>query len=62
MKTYACRRCGKKFAGRLDRCPRCGQRIVYCINGKYYDCVGNELILKKNRIVGVVPNPHGPRF
>lgn len=61
MKRYVCPRCGAKFDGRLDRCPRCAQRIVYQKDDKYFDALGNELILRRNHIVRIIPNEKGPR-
>ncbi|MBO5529508.1 MAG: hypothetical protein J6A47_09430 [Bacilli bacterium] len=61
MKQYQCMRCGKKYLGRLDYCPRCGQRHIYQVGDKYYNAVGDELILnRKGDIVDTIPNPFGP--
>ena len=62
MKTYVCGRCGKRFEGRQDRCPRCGQVHVYLIRGKLYNSLGDEVVLDKdNHIERISPNPRGPR-
>ena len=62
MKTYVCHRCGKKYEGRRDRCPRCGQLFVYARGGRFYDALGNEVILKPDgeHILKYVNNPVGP--
>ncbi len=63
QKTFTCLRCGKRFKGRMDRCPRCGQLIVYEYEGRFYNAIGDELILSpdKKRIVKVLPNRRRPR-
>lgn len=63
MKTYYCPRCGKKFQGRADRCPRCAQRLVYQRHGKYYDALGNLLELDKEgkKATLAKPNPKAPK-
>ncbi len=62
MKIYYCLRCGKKFEGRMDRCPRCAQRLVYERKGKYYDAMGNLLTLDKDGKKATIaePNPKAP--
>ena len=45
QKIFTCPRCGKRFAGRQDRCPRCGQLIVYELDGKFYNALGDQLLL-----------------
>lgn len=61
MKTYTCTLCGKKFEGRLDRCPRCGKRLVYSVGDKHFNAEGDELVIKNKHIVKIIPNPRGPR-
>ncbi|MBR1846694.1 MAG: hypothetical protein IJ787_03165 [Bacilli bacterium] len=61
MKTFACPRCGKRFQGRFDRCPRCAQLLVYEKNGEFFDAEGDRLIIRKKRIKKVIPNPNGPK-
>ena len=62
QKTFTCLRCGKKFVGRQDRCPRCGQLIVFEQKGKFYNAIGDELLLDKEKkhIVKVIPNKKRP--
>ncbi|MCR5348716.1 MAG: hypothetical protein K6E59_03830 [Bacilli bacterium] len=60
MKKYVCTRCGKKFVGRHDRCPRCGLLFAYEREGKYYNAMGDELIIKDGRIQKIIPNPLRP--
>lgn len=62
MKTYVCRRCGKKFEGRHEYCPRCGQHFVYQREGKLYDAYGSEVLLdKKGHIRKTKLNPNLPK-
>lgn len=62
MKTYACHRCGKKFEGRLDYCPRCGQHFVYQRKGEYFDALGNKVLLGKDgHIKKTIRNPKSPK-
>ncbi len=63
LKTYTCPRCGKRFLGRSDRCPRCGQLIVYLTDGKYYNSLGDELILTRNKrfIRKIIRNKNRPK-
>ena len=59
MKTYYCMRCGKKFPGRLDTCPRCGALHVYEVDGKYYTATGDEVILdRQGCIKKIIPGPY----
>ena len=48
MKTYVCHRCGRKFEGRLDRCPHCGQLFVYLRGGSYFTADGRAVTLDKD--------------
>ncbi len=62
MKTYFCPRCGKRFQGRLDRCPRCAQLIVYEVKGKYFNALGDELTIDKEGHPHLLtPNPKAPK-
>ena len=63
QKIYTCLRCGKRFRGRQDRCPRCGQLFVFEKEGKFYNALGDELILSRDKkhIVKVVPNKNRPK-
>ena len=54
MKTYTCTRCGKRFLGRHDRCPRCGQLFVYLKGGKYFNSRGQEVLLTKEGKIGKI--------
>ena len=63
QKIYTCVRCGKRFRGRQDRCPRCGQLIVYEKDGRFFNALGDELVLSRDKrhIVKVIPNENHPR-
>ena len=61
MKDYVCTRCGKKFQGRNNRCPRCGQLFVYQRGEKYFDALGNEVVLDSHgHIRKRIKNPLAP--
>lgn len=63
QKTFTCTRCGKKFVGWQDRCPRCGQLFVFEKGGKYHNALGDELVLSKDKkhIVKTIPNKKRPK-
>ncbi len=62
MKTYVCRRCGTKFEGRLDYCPRCDQHFVYKRKDGLYDALGRKVELDKhNHIRKIYPNNKLPK-
>ena len=60
---YTCLRCGKRFRGRQDRCPRCGQLMVFERKGKYYNALGDELVLTRDKklIAKVIRNKKRPK-
>lgn len=62
QKTYVCTRCGKRFLGRQDFCPRCGQPFVYEKGGVLYNTLGDKVILSpdKKRIIIVETNKKRP--
>lgn len=60
---FVCHRCGKRFRGRQDYCPRCGQPFVYEIDGLLYNSIGDQVELSpdKKRIILKERNKKRPR-
>ena len=62
MKNYVCKRCGLKFEGRYDYCPKCGQHFVYKRGEEYFDALGTKVTLnKKGHIKKFFKNKNAPK-